>query len=191
MITLGAARWDLLMSFHETFENRMERSLSILGGFWRLAVVNTLWAVVCVQERRHISVHNGMAVSMGSNRRSCNYFVEEREREREKERERERERAEGQEEEEKRRNGLNGVLFYRGVMEISTDVMPPLRLSLRHCNISPFSSLLPSMISSIFTRRTTQQTIFTSVITEHLGNPLLYISFSLKGSPSPLPLPIP
>jgi len=145
---------------------------------------------VCVQERRHINVHNGMAVSMGSNRRSCNYFVEERERERKRKRERERKQG-GQEEEEERRNGLNGVLFYRGVMEISTDVMPPLRLSLRHCNISPFSSLLPSMISSIFTRRTTQQTIFTSVITEHLGNPLLYISFSLKGSPSPLPLPIP
>lgn len=76
--------WDLLGSFRETFENRMERSLSILGGFWRLAVVNTRRTVVCVQERRHINVHNGMAVSMGSNRRSCNYFVEERESERER-----------------------------------------------------------------------------------------------------------
>jgi len=76
-----------------TFENRMERSLSILGGFWRLAVVNTPRVVVCVQERWHIDVHSGTAVSMGSNRRSCNYFVErasERARTRERERGRER-----------------------------------------------------------------------------------------------------
>jgi len=145
--------WDLLESFRETFENRMERSLSILGGFWRLSVVNTRRTVVCVQKRRHINVHNGIAVSMGSNRRSCNYFVEERASERASEREREREReregkGEKQKGKEERRNGLDGVLFYRRVMEISTDVMPPLRLSLRHCNISPFSSLLPSMIFS-------------------------------------------
>lgn len=110
----------------------MERSLSILGGFWRLAVVNTPRAVVCVQERRHIDVHSGTAVSMGSNRRSCNYFVEERVSKRERGGEgrrggwkKEKEKRQGEE-----RKGLGGVLFYRGVMEISTDVMPPLRLSL-------------------------------------------------------------
>jgi len=98
-------------------------------------------------------------------------------------------------------------------MEISTDVMPPLRLSRRHCNVSP-SLASPPLASSRYPLlqehshsplplslvELPRQTISTSVITEHLGNPLLYISFSLKGSPPPtipqkllaasLPLPL-
>jgi len=86
--------------------------------------------------------------------------------------------------------GVGGVLFYRGVMEISTDVMPPLRLSRRHCNVShpapaSFPALPLPLAPSASLVELPRQTISTSVITEHLGNPLLYISFSLKGSPPP------
>jgi len=58
-----------------------------------------------VQERRHIDVHRGTVVSMGSNRRSCNYFVEEQERERERETERERQRERDRETERERYKG--------------------------------------------------------------------------------------
>lgn len=54
-------------------------------------------------------------------------------------------------------------------------------LLVQRLTIARFSPLL-SFAVSLRPRRTTQQTISTSVITEHLGNPLLYISFSLKGS---------
>lgn len=119
----------------------MERSLSILGGFWRLAVVNIPRACAC---------KNG-ATSMYTTARQFLWdLIDEvvitssrskskTEKERERGREREGGREGGRETE---RKGLGRVLFYRGVMEISTDVMPPLRLSLRHCNVSPSLAFL-------------------------------------------------
>lgn len=112
----------------------MERSLSILGGFWRLAVVNIPRACACKNgaTSMYTTVWQFLwdlidEVVITSSRSKSK---------RERERERGVERGRGG------REGLDGVLFYRGVMEISTDVMPPLRLSLRHCNVSPSLAFL-------------------------------------------------
>jgi len=117
------------------------------------------------------------------------------ERERVRERERENERAEerggrrrrkGREEKWTRRSFiLSGSDGDIDRCNATSQTVPP---PLQHLAIfftSPFHGLFVS------TQRTTRQTISTSVITEHLRNPLLYISFSLKGSQPPPPPPIP